>query len=114
MERNLIAVYNMNGSYYLYIKELQNPNDSYCANLIMCRGIIECKIAISELKKYKEYVDKETVKKFEQYKVLSDVVENIEDIIPDYMKKNIIYYNCEGIEIPSMDKILEVVKLSDE
>lgn len=63
---------------------------------------------------YREYVDKETVKKFEQYKVLSDVVENIEDIIPDYMKKNIIYYNCEGIEIPSMDKILEVVKLSDE
>ena len=61
MERNLIAVYNMNGSYYLYIKELQNPNDSYCANLIMCRGIIECKIAISELKKYKEYVDKETL-----------------------------------------------------
>ena len=61
MERNLIAVYNMNGSYYLYIKELQNPNDSYCVNLIMCRGIIECKIAISELKKYKEYVDKETL-----------------------------------------------------
>ena len=61
MERNLIAVYNMNGSYYLYIKELQNPDDSYCANLIMCKGIIECKIAISELKKYKEYVDNETL-----------------------------------------------------
>ena len=59
MERNLIAVYNMNGSYYLYIKELQNPDDSYCANLIMCRGIIECKIAISELKKYKAYADKD-------------------------------------------------------
>lgn len=60
---------------------------------------------------YREYIDKETIKKFEQYKVLSDVVENIEDIIPDYMKKNIIYYNHEGIEIPSMDKILEVIKL---
>lgn len=60
---------------------------------------------------YRDYVDKETIKKFEQYKVLSDVVDNLEDIIPDYMHKNIIYYKCEGIEYPSMDKILEIVKL---
>lgn len=60
---------------------------------------------------YKEYVDKDTIKKFEQYKVLSDVVTNIEEIIPDYLNKNIIYYKVDGIEIPSMDKILEIVKL---
>ena len=59
---------------------------------------------------YKEYVDKDTVKKFEQYKVLSDVVEKLEDIIPDTLQKNIIYYNCEGIEIPSMNKIIKIVK----
>ena len=59
---------------------------------------------------YREYVDKETMKKFEQYKVLSGVVDSLEDIIPDYMNKNIIYYKCEGIDIPSMDKILEIVK----
>lgn len=62
---------------------------------------------------YKDFVDKETVKKFEQYKILSDVVDNIEDIIPDYMKKNIIYYNCEGIDIPNMDKILDIVKIEE-
>lgn len=62
---------------------------------------------------YKDAVDKDTVKKFEQYKILSDVVDNIEDIIPNYLKKDIIYYKTEGIEIPSMDKILDIVNLND-
>lgn len=62
---------------------------------------------------YKDSVDKETIKKFEQYKILSDVVDNLEDIIPDYMKKNIIYYKCEGIEIPNMEKILDIVKIDE-
>ena len=62
---------------------------------------------------YKDSVDKETVKKFEQYKVLSDVVDNIEDILPNYLNKDIIYYKKDGIEFPSMDKILEIVKFDD-
>lgn len=48
-------------------------------------------------------------KKFESYKMLSETVENIGDIIPEYMDVNIIYYNCEGVEIPTMDKILEII-----
>ena len=60
---------------------------------------------------YRDFVDKDTVKKFEQYKVLSDVVDNLDDIIPDYLNKNIIYYKQEGVEIPSMNKILEIIKL---
>ena len=62
---------------------------------------------------YRDSIDKETVKKFEQYKVLSDVVENIDEIIPSYLNKNIIYYKKQGIEFPTMDKILEIIKLSD-
>ena len=62
---------------------------------------------------YRDSVDKETVKKFEQYKVLSDVVDNIEDILPNYLNKDIIYYKKDGIEFPSMDKILEIVKFDD-
>lgn len=60
---------------------------------------------------YREYVDKDTAKKFECYKVLSDTVENIESIIPDYLDVSYIYYNQKGIEIPDMDKILEIVDL---
>ena len=48
-------------------------------------------------------------KKFESYKMLSETVNNIEEIIPEYMDVNIIYYNCEGIDIPSMDKILDIL-----
>lgn len=48
-------------------------------------------------------------KKFESYKILSDTVNNIQEIIPEYMDVNIIYYKCEGVEIPAMDKILEII-----
>lgn len=48
-------------------------------------------------------------KKFESYKMLSETVTNIEDIIPEYMDVNIIYYNCEGVELPDMDKILNIL-----
>ena len=60
---------------------------------------------------YKDYIDKDTIKKFEQYKVLSDVVTNIESIIPDYLDVSYIYYNQKGIEVPDMNKILELVDL---
>lgn len=62
---------------------------------------------------YKEYVDKETRKKFEQYKVLSDAVDNIESIIPNYLDVSYIYYRKNGIEIPDMNKILEAIDLDD-
>ena len=61
--------------------------------------------------KYKEYVDKETSKKFEQYKLLSQAVDNIESIIPNYLDVSYIYYNKKGIEIPDMNKILEIIDL---
>ena len=48
-------------------------------------------------------------KKFESYKILSETVNNIEEIIPEYMDVNIIYYNCEGIDIPDMNKILDII-----
>lgn len=48
-------------------------------------------------------------KKFESYKMISDTVNNIEEIIPEYMDVNIIYYNCEGVDIPTMDKILDIL-----
>lgn len=62
---------------------------------------------------YCEYVDKETTKKFEQYKVLSAVVDNLADIIPDYLDLNMIYYRQDGVDVPSMDKILEIVEKAD-
>lgn len=61
--------------------------------------------------KYREYVDKDTVNKFEQYKVLSDVVDNIESIIPNYLDVSYIYYNKKGVSIPDMNKILDIVDL---
>ena len=60
---------------------------------------------------YKDSIDKDTIMKFEQYKVLSDVVENIDEIMPNYLNKDIIYYKKDGVEIPTMDKILELVSL---
>ena len=62
---------------------------------------------------YKEYMDKDTIKKFEQYKVLSDVVTNIESIIPDYLDVSYIYYNQKGVEIPDMNKILEILDFDE-
>ena len=65
---------------------------------------------------FKEFIDiikrklPDLYKKFESYKMLSEAVTNIEEIIPEYMDVNIIYYNCEGIEIPTMDKILDILK----
>ena len=41
--------------------------------------------------------------------MLSETVNNIEEIIPEYMDVNIIYYNCEGINIPTMDKVLDIL-----
>ena len=61
--------------------------------------------------KYKPYIADETKKKFESYKTLSSIVENIEDIIPEYLDVNYIYYNKQGVEVPSIDKILEIVDL---
>lgn len=61
---------------------------------------------------YKLYIKKympDLFKKFESYKLLSDAVENIEDIIPEYMDVNIIYYNKEGVSIPDMEEILKIV-----
>ena len=60
---------------------------------------------------YKEYMDKDLVKKFEQYKVLSSAIENIEDIIPDYLERKYIYYKRQGVEIPDMDKLLEIIDI---
>lgn len=62
---------------------------------------------------YKDYIEKDTIKKFEQYKLLSEAVENIENIIPDYLDVSYIYYNKEGVSIPDMDKILEIIDLKD-
>lgn len=64
--------------------------------------------------KYKDYIDKDTRSKFEQYKALSAVVENIDEIIPDYLDVSYIYYNCKGIEIPTIEKVLEVVNFDKE
>lgn len=61
--------------------------------------------------KYRDYIDKETKQKFEQYIVLSDAVDNIESIIPNYLDVSYIYYNQKGIDIPDMNKILEIVDL---
>lgn len=60
---------------------------------------------------YKEYMDRDLIKKFEQYKVLSSAIENIEDIIPDYLERKYIYYKRQGVEIPDMDKLLEIIDL---
>lgn len=62
---------------------------------------------------YKEYIDKETRKKFEQYKVLSDAVENIESIVPNYLDVSYIYYKKQGVEVPDMNKILEIIDLDN-
>jgi hypothetical protein len=59
---------------------------------------------------YKQYMHKDLVKKFETYKLLSHTVENINDIIPDYMDVNIIYYEHDGIKIPDMNAILDIIK----
>jgi hypothetical protein len=61
--------------------------------------------------KYKDYIPEETKKKFESYKTLSSLVENIEDFIPEYLDVNYIYYRKQGIDIPDMDKILEIIDL---
>ena len=65
---------------------------------------------------YKPYIKKhmnELYKKFETYKMVSDTVENISDIIPEFMDLNIIYYNCEGVELPKMDAILDIINSDD-
>jgi hypothetical protein len=59
--------------------------------------------------RYKEFMDNEMIRKFEQYKLLTDTVINISDILPDFLDVSYIYYNCKGTEIPDMDKILEIL-----
>ena len=59
---------------------------------------------------YLPYISKDLRERYEQYRALSIAVENIEDIIPDYMDVKIIYYIKQGVEYPDMNKILEVLK----
>lgn len=59
---------------------------------------------------YEKYMKRDLKKKFETYKVMSHAFDKIEEIIPDYLDLSIIYYEVEGIEIPRMDKILELIK----
>ena len=66
------------------------------------------------MENYKPYIKqhmKDLYKKFESYKVLSSTVENIEEIIPDFMDINMVYYNCEGVDIPDMKALLEIIEL---
>lgn len=63
---------------------------------------------------YQNYIDYETKQKFEQYKAISSVVENIHDIIPDYMDVSIIYYKQKDVELPDMDKILKILNKTDK
>ena len=60
---------------------------------------------------YKPYILKDTIKKFDQYKLLSNTVRDIDSIIPSYLDRSYIYYKVkdDGIEIPSMERILEIL-----
>lgn len=63
------------------------------------------------VEKYKEWVPKETMKKFSQYQILSSAIARIDDIIPDYLDRNFIFFKKEGVEVPDMNKILELIEL---
>ena len=86
---------------------IHNENSGLFIPLHMC-DIGDATIFYEE---YKDYMSKDLIKKFEQYKILSSAVENIEDIIPDYLDRKYIYYKRQGVEIPDMDKILELIDL---
>jgi len=58
---------------------------------------------------YKPYMNKALAKKYETYRLMSETVDNIENIIPDYLDVNIIYYEQEHIKIPNMKTILELI-----
>jgi hypothetical protein len=58
---------------------------------------------------YKEYMHKSTRNKFEKYFLLSEAFNSIDEILPDYIDINILYFEQEGVEIPRWDKMLEIL-----
>lgn len=63
---------------------------------------------------YRDYMEKETVQKYDQYKLLSSAIDKLEDVIPSFMNVSIIYFKSketQGLSIPDYRKLAEILNI---